>query len=145
MPTHAARPSWPQFSADCRQDQPLASMSEIFDYTGSLHRMGDDHELFQEMVGLLRTDGPRWLRVLSDARQSSDAATAERAAHTLKGLASNFGASRAIAAAAEVEQLARARQFEKMSAAVDELEAALEQLLAALASTPEMSQSGQIL
>src|SRR5262245_27844925 len=142
MPTHAARPSWPQFSAHCRQDQPLASMSDIFDYTGSLHRMGDDHELFQEMVGLLRADAPRWLRVLNDARQCSDAAATERAAHTLKGLASNFGASRAIAAAAEVEQLARAQQFEKMPPVVAELEAALDQLMSVLANTPEMSQSG---
>jgi two-component system, sensor histidine kinase and response regulator len=118
-------------------------MAEIFDHEGSLHRMGGDHELFQEMVGLLLADAPLLLRALTSACESGDLAGAERAAHTLKGLASNFGGQRAVAAAAEVERLAKAKQAARLPAATRELQAALDELMAALATPArEMSRSG---
>jgi HPt (histidine-containing phosphotransfer) domain-containing protein len=110
-------------------------MSQIYDYAGSLHRMGDDQALFYEMVGLLRSDVPQWLKVLHTAERDGDASRVQRAAHTLKGLAANFGASRAVAAAAEVEQCGKARKTEGLRAAVAELEGALDELLGAL-TTP---------
>jgi len=71
-------------------------MSAIYDYTGSLHRMGDDPGLFEEMAGLLRADAPALLDAVQTAHQQGDAPRLERASHTLKGLAANFGASRAV-------------------------------------------------
>jgi two-component system, sensor histidine kinase and response regulator len=117
-------------------------MSEIFDYKGSLHRMGGDHQLFHEMVGLLHADAPQLLGIVTGCFESGDFAGLERAAHTLKGLASNFGGQRAVAAAAEVERLAKARQSARLPAALDELNAALEELMGALAPAAEMSRSG---
>jgi two-component system, sensor histidine kinase and response regulator len=114
---------------------------KIYDHAGSLHRMGDDPELFQEMVGLLRSDAPPLLDAIHEAHKAGDAARLQRAAHTLKGLASNFGAERAVAAAAEVERLAKANQSSGMPAAVIELEESLDELVAALAPNPEMSRS----
>ena len=32
------------------------AMTKIYDYAGSLDRMGNDHDLFQEMVALLKSD-----------------------------------------------------------------------------------------
>jgi two-component system, sensor histidine kinase and response regulator len=107
-------------------------MSTIFDHPGSLRRMGDDGELFQEMVSLLRTDVPRWLSIASGAQREGDPQRLQRAAHTLKGLTANFGASRAVAAAAAVEQLAKTQQSTDVPAAMAELEDALDELLAAL-------------
>jgi HPt (histidine-containing phosphotransfer) domain-containing protein len=112
-------------------------MATIYDYPGSLRRMGNDRELFQEMVGLLQTDAPRWLSVVSAAQSEGDCGRLERAAHTLMGLASNFGASRAVAAAAEVEVIARSQQTAELPAAMIELQEALDELLAALAPTRE--------
>ena len=109
-------------------------MSQIYDYAGSLHRMGDDQALFHEMVTLLRSDAPQWLKVALAAERDGDAPRLHRAAHTLKGLAANFGASRAVAAAAEVEQLARAQTTVGRRAAVAELEESLDELLGALAA-----------
>jgi two-component system, sensor histidine kinase and response regulator len=117
-------------------------MSKIYDYDGSLRRMGNDHELYQEMVGLLRCDVPPLMAALRAAYREGDCPRMQRAAHTLKGLASNFGAGRAVAAAAEVERLAKAQQSAGIPAATTELEEALDELIAALAPTPEMSQSG---
>jgi len=108
-------------------------MSAIYDYTGSLHRMGDDPGLFEEMAGLLRADAPALLDAVQTAHQQGDAPRLERASHTLKGLAANFGASRAVSAAAEVERLAKHRQSSGLPAAIRELEEALDELIAALA------------
>src|SRR5436190_22668809 len=100
-------------------------ISKIYDHDGSLRRMGNDHELFHEMVGLLRADAPPLLEALSSAHKEGDAPRMQRAAHTLKGLAANFGAQRAVAAAAEVERLAKIRQSAGMPAAITDLEASL--------------------
>ena len=107
-------------------------MSKVFDYESSLRRMGDDQELYQEMLGLFRTDAPPLLQTLRLARKTSDHAHVQRAAHTLKGLAANFGAGRAVAAAAEVERLAKQRDEAGMDAAIEELSRALDELVAAL-------------
>jgi two-component system, sensor histidine kinase and response regulator len=116
-------------------------MSTIYDHAGSLRRMGNDQELFHEMVDLLRTDAPALLGAVHSARKDGDAPRLQRAAHTLKGLASNFGAERAVAAAAEVERLGQARQSAGLPAAIIELEESLDELIAALAPSPQMSES----
>src|SRR5262245_38748623 len=77
-------------------------MSTIYDHAGSLRRMGNDQELFHEMVELLRSDAPPLLSAVHSAHKDGDPSRLQRAAHTLKGLASNFGAERAVTAAAEV-------------------------------------------
>jgi two-component system sensor histidine kinase/response regulator len=109
-------------------------MYTIFDYAGSLHRMGDDQELFHEMADLLRADAPALLTAVNTAYQQGDVARLERASHTLKGLSANFGAARAVTAAAEVERLAKQRQSRGLPAAIGELEEALDELIAALAA-----------
>jgi len=116
-------------------------MSTIYDHAGSLRRMGNDPELFHEMVELLRTDAPTLLSAVQSADREGDPPRLQRAAHTLKGLASNFGAERAVAAAAEVERLAKARQSVGLPAAITELEESLDELIAALAPSPQMSGS----
>jgi len=103
--------------------------------------MGNDRELFHEMVELLRSDAPPLLSAVQTAHKDGDCQRLQRAAHTLKGLASNFGAERAVAAAAEVERLAKARQSAGLPAAITELEESLDELIAALAPSPEMSSS----
>jgi two-component system, sensor histidine kinase and response regulator len=110
-------------------------MSTIYDYNGSLHRMGDDHELFHEMAELLRADAPALLDAVHAAHEHGDPPRLERASHTLKGLAANFGAARTVAAAAEVERLARQRQSSGLPAAIGDVEEALDELIAALAAT----------
>ena len=116
-------------------------MSSIYDHDGALRRMGNDAELFAEMVGLLRSDAPHWLTVLKSALDDGDSAQIHRAAHTLKGLAANFGAERAVGAALEIERRAKAQQSDGMAAAVQELEEALDELIAALATVPQPSPS----
>jgi HPt (histidine-containing phosphotransfer) domain-containing protein len=101
--------------------------------------MGNDHDLFLEMVELLRTDAPLWLTTLRSAQKRGDAFRAQRAAHTLKGLAANFGAERVVAAAADVERLARSQSADGMACAIAELDESLNELIAVLAPTCQTS------
>jgi two-component system sensor histidine kinase/response regulator len=114
-------------------------MPPIYDHAESLRRMGNDGNLFLEMVGLLRTDAPLWLQALHSAQHRGDAQRTQRAAHTLKGLAANFGAERAVAAAAAVERLAKAHSSDGLTGAVAELDESLNELLTALTPTCETS------
>jgi HPt (histidine-containing phosphotransfer) domain-containing protein len=82
-------------------------MNNVYDHDGTMRRMGGDAELFQEMVELLKTDAPRHLAVAWRSFREQDWTTLGRAAHTLKGLAANFGAGRAVATAAELERMAK--------------------------------------
>jgi two-component system, sensor histidine kinase and response regulator len=119
----------------------LAAMTKIYDYAASLDRMGNDRELFQEMVGLLQADAPPLVRALNAAHAEGDFARMQRAAHTLKGLAANFGAERAVAAAAEAERLAKSRHSQAIPAAIAELEESFDELIGALTPSPVTSRS----
>jgi|GEM_PF-319627 len=114
-------------------------MAAIFDYAGSLRRMGNDHSLFLEMVGLLAEDAPQYLATIDDSVAQQDFPTLKRAAHTLKGLVLNFGATRAVLAAVALENLAATAERDiaeanNFPAAIKELTAALEELQTALAN-----------
>jgi HPt (histidine-containing phosphotransfer) domain-containing protein len=107
-------------------------MTNVYDHVGSLRRMGEDVQLFQEMVGLLKSDAPPLVETGRRALSAGDWPRLERAAHTLKGLAANFGATRAVAAAAELERLAKKQPPRGAESALAELELALEELIAVL-------------
>lgn len=119
-------------AAICRGLEKHSDMSHIYDHAGSLRRMGDDVQLFQEMVELLRCDAPKHLAAARRSLADQDWPSLERAAHTLKGLAANFGAARAVGGAAELEQLTKRRVFSQVEGALAALEEALDELVAAL-------------
>lgn len=120
----------------------------IFDYAGSLRRMGNDASLFREMAGLLREDAPLYLTTIRDSAGSGDFVGLKRAAHTLKGLVLNFGATRAITAAIALELIAESAEGEpaeraNLPDAIVELDAALQELLVALDRHQSSSASPQ--
>jgi HPt (histidine-containing phosphotransfer) domain-containing protein len=106
--------------------------STVFDFPGSLKRMGNDLQLFEEMVGFLRDDSPRWLGQLHTGYDCGNLDAVRHAAHTLRGQVANFGAHRAMLAAAAVEQAAREHRTADLPAAVGELDAAYDELLSAV-------------
>lgn len=97
-----------------------------------MRRMGDDPQLFQEMVEFLHEDTPRHMALARRSWSERDFGNLVRAAHTLKGLASNFGAARAVAAAAELERLAAKGPTASIDGQFGEVEKAFEELLVAL-------------
>jgi HPt (histidine-containing phosphotransfer) domain-containing protein len=109
-------------------------MPPVFDHLGSLHRMGDDGQLFEEMVGFLRQDGPVRLQEIRSGLSEANFPRVKHAVHTLNGLISNFGAARAVSAANRLESLVQQRKpAEDLDAAFGELQAAVAELQAALA------------
>ncbi len=109
-----------------------SAMSPIYNQEATLHRMAYDRQLFREMIALLSEDGPRRLAELTAALARGDLPRVHHSAHSLKGLAANFNAARAVQAAGEVEQLAKSSQRDRLGRAVQELHAALDELLGEL-------------
>jgi HPt (histidine-containing phosphotransfer) domain-containing protein len=109
-------------------------MPPLIDYAGSLERMGGDERLFGEMAGFFLADAPKWLAEVRRGLDTGDAKLVHRSAHSLKGLASNFGAQQAVMAAARVEQLsAGTGDLAPALAAMPTLEQAISELAVALA------------
>jgi signal transduction histidine kinase/CheY-like chemotaxis protein/HPt (histidine-containing phosphotransfer) domain-containing protein len=72
-----------------------------------LAALGDDEELLADVVAAFLVEGPQLLSRVEDALEGGEGDAIARAAHTLKGCVSNFGAKTLIRAAAELEQLGR--------------------------------------
>jgi len=64
----------------------------------------DGGEFVRELIDIFLADTPRRLAEIESALASGNAADLTRAAHTIKGSASNFGATRLSALAKEIEQ-----------------------------------------
>jgi len=62
------------------------------DRTGVLRRLGNDHELMQEIFALFLETVPSIMSRLSAAVEANDLATVVSLAHEIKGAAANVGA-----------------------------------------------------
>ena len=89
---------------------------------GILEQMGDDHEFLREIVDLFLTESPRLLTEVRLALEQGDSGRIERAAHSLNGCVSNFGAKGAQKAALLVETLGRLGDLERAPLAILDLE-----------------------
>jgi HPt (histidine-containing phosphotransfer) domain-containing protein len=103
-----------------------------FDDADLLERVDNDWTFLTETVQMLAADGPVLLEEVRRSMDAGDSAGVGRAAHTLKGMASNFCAPAAEAAALEVERVGKAGDLAAAPAAVAALDAALQALIADL-------------
>jgi two-component system, sensor histidine kinase and response regulator len=107
-------------------------MSQAFDELELLDRVDSDTEFLAEAVQMLSDDGPALVRGIRASVTAGDAAGVASAAHTLKGMVSNFCAATAQASAFEVERLAKGGDLPGAEAAVEPLDARVGELIAAL-------------
>ncbi len=98
------------------------------DYEGALKRLGGDPDMFRDVVRLFDEDKPGLLRAIREAAAARDAPGLRRAAHSLKGLASNFGAPRAVETAGRLEQIGASGCLDDADQAIVELESRLSSL-----------------
>jgi two-component system sensor histidine kinase/response regulator len=122
----------------------------IVDEADALKLAGGDHALMRELAQLFLTELPDKLANLRTAAAAGDAEQLRLAAHALKGSTAAVGGRAASDASSRVEHLARSGNLEAARAALADLEAALEQLAAALqesahgpSSLPRRSRSAQ--
>jgi len=105
-----------------------------------LARFDGDEPLIRQIAGVFLDDYPEQLAQIRAAVVAGDAVRLERAAHALKGALGNFGAEAAVAAACQLEALARSRNLtgtERVSLALEEEIARLQPLLESLRGDAE--------
>ena len=105
---------------------------KVLDHTAALARAGGDLELLREIAVLFQEECPRVMEELRQAFERGDGPGAGRAAHGLKGSASNFGAAPAVEAALRIEQLAREGRIHEAGSAYEALEHAVATLVGEL-------------
>jgi HPt (histidine-containing phosphotransfer) domain-containing protein len=117
--------------------EPSVISGAPFDEAALLERVEGDTELLREVVELFRADTPSRMEEVRAAVAAGDAGRLKRAAHTLKGAASNFGAAAVVAVALELEVMGRTGDLGRAAAARDRLEAAMQALDAVLGALAE--------
>jgi HPt (histidine-containing phosphotransfer) domain-containing protein len=104
------------------------SSSDVIDLAASLRRMGNNRELFAEVVAIYDEDSPQLLERIRRAIHNGDAAGLHRAAHSMKGLVANFGAGPAAEAAYALETMGTRRDLDGSEGALRALEHELDRL-----------------
>jgi CheY-like chemotaxis protein len=109
-----------------------SNSSPAFDHDEALRNVGGDDAILAEMVELFATECPKQMAEIAVAYQAGDPVTLSRAAHTLKGSVSLFGAERAMAAAQRLELIGREGKLDEYQEAWAELQKHIDELLKAL-------------
>ena len=79
--------------------EPMVNVAEL------LARVDNDAELLRELIAIFKVEFPRHLCALREAAGQENLKNIQKSAHTLRGMLSNLGTTRAAAAAARLEQL----------------------------------------
>jgi PAS domain S-box-containing protein len=113
--------------------QPVPAILEPpFDKAELLARVGGDVGLMREITGIFLKEGPTHMAEIRTAIDRGDASALTKAAHTLKGAASVFGARVSVETALRLEQLGRTEDLEHAQAGYELLQRAMRELIAAL-------------
>lgn len=117
---------------DLRQDSQGGETERMVQLEESLARLGNDQELLHDFIEIFLEDAPQILDDLEVALQESAAERVCKAAHALKGLMSNFGATQCCELALEFEQAGRNQRLDPLSGKLPKLRRLYEQLRAEL-------------
>lgn len=119
-----------KYSFPLKSDEPTAK--EVFDLAKALEVVDGDMELFREIADLFLVNLPDHIAQIQDGIARGDAKVVERAAHSLKGSVSNFGAKRAFETAYRLEVMGKEGRLAEAEKALSELERDLKELEAAM-------------
>jgi HPt (histidine-containing phosphotransfer) domain-containing protein len=106
--------------------------TEPFDRAAVLELTAGDMTLLGDLIEIFEEESPKQLAQLEAALARKDASALERAAHTLKGSALNFGAKGAVGIALQLELMGRRRELVGAEEQLTQLQAEVENLRAAL-------------
>jgi signal transduction histidine kinase/CheY-like chemotaxis protein/HPt (histidine-containing phosphotransfer) domain-containing protein len=111
-----------------------ASLANVVDFDAALERMDGNRELLADMATFFLEDSPELLARIREGLEDGAEETVRRASHSLKGLASNFGAERTVQTARAIEKSAEAGDLEQAGAYFADLEQCVDELSNALQS-----------
>jgi HPt (histidine-containing phosphotransfer) domain-containing protein len=97
-----------------------------------LDRVDNDWDFLADTVQMLETDGRALMKEIRLAAESGDGPALGRAGHTIKGMISNFCSPATHATALEVETIGKGGDLSVAAAAVQKLNAQLEELIVGL-------------
>jgi two-component system sensor histidine kinase/response regulator len=128
------------------QSRPEAepAVSDVFDERAALAYAGGDRRLLAEVITLFRSDYPSSLRQIDRAFRHGDSEALRMAAHRLKGAVATVGAPAGRQAAAELEQRARAGDFNGAERAYANLRTEIERLDEAFAAAGLRPRSSRV-
>jgi len=112
----------------------LPAKREALDKHVIVDRVGGDMELLREIADLFLQDYPSLVVKIKGALHQGNPELLEKAAHTLKGSVSNFGAESAVQAALNLENMGRSGNITEAPQMVVNLEKELERLRTDLAT-----------
>ena len=107
-------------------------MAQIFDDRELLDRVDNDWDLLAETVAMLATDGRALIQEIRQSLAKQDAPAVGRAAHTLKGMISNFCAASAQESALAVEKIGKSGDLTNAAEPIQIAGEELESLITAL-------------
>ena len=85
----------------------------VWNKTEALERLGGDEDLLRELCQIFLEESPKLLEKLRDAVFSKDTEAVRRAAHGLKGELGYLGATKAVQAASELEDMGHANNLSR--------------------------------
>jgi two-component system sensor histidine kinase/response regulator len=95
--------------------EPIWNVAEL------LERVDHDQELLRDLLNIFKEDFPRTIRSLESAVAARDLKNCARLSHTLKGMLSSLGATRAAAAAAALDLIASSGETASLKESLDAL------------------------
>jgi two-component system, sensor histidine kinase and response regulator len=104
-------------------------MNSLIDREAALARMGGSEELLRDMIRFFLEDAPGLLHAAEKGVEDGNAEETTRAAHSLKGLAANFDATRVTDAAARLEEIGRSGHLSEAGKVLVPLRRAVSELL----------------
>ncbi|GEM_PF-3082160 len=104
-----------------------SSPAALADLDGLLRELQGDTKSLAELVQLFLEDLPGQTGALSDALEREDRKALRNASHALKGLLSNLGAAKGVAAAEKIMKLAAEAPFAELASCVRDFERLLEE------------------
>jgi two-component system sensor histidine kinase/response regulator len=105
-----------------------AEISEVMDVEEALERLGNDEDLFRDIVQNYLEDAPGILSKIHAAADGSDSQTLQRAAHSLKGLASTLSAHEVVGASSKLEYMGASHNLAETAKALEDLDRRVEEL-----------------
>ncbi len=93
----------------------------VFDRAKAITRLGEDEELFREIIGVFLEEYPKMMASLQKALEDRDSKLLQRMAHTIKGSVSNFCAEPAFEAAFALEMVGKEGNFSEAQRAFSNL------------------------
>ena len=121
-----------ELTAKYKNSAEAGTVAQVFDANAALHQIGGEMDFLVQLLGLFFDEYPAQLKEIQQAVDRGDCETVANVTHKIAGSVGNFGAPMVLAAAQNLEQLARGNRPSALAQACAELSAALEQLSTAV-------------